>query len=142
MKYIQQLDETDCGAACIAMIASHYKLRKTVTLIREISGTDTKGTNLAGLVQGAKRLGFSAHALKGTKEALTPDLPFPFIAHITVQKNDYLLLHYVVIKSISKDKIQIWDPDDTKKKYNLTLEDFCKKWTGYAVFITPDRNLK
>ena len=142
MKYIQQLDETDCGAACIAMIASHYNLRKTVTLIREISGTDTKGTNLAGLVQGAKKLGFSAHALKGTKEALTSNLPFPFIAHITVQKNDYMLLHYVVIKSISKDRIQIWDPDDTRRKYNLTLEDFCKQWTGYAVFIAPDRNLE
>ena len=59
MKYIQQLDETDCGAACIAMIASHYNFKKSVTLIREISGTDTKGTNLAGLVQGAKKLGFS-----------------------------------------------------------------------------------
>ena len=60
MKYIQQLDETDCGAACIAMIASHYNLNKSVTSIREITGTDTKGTNLAGLIQGAQKLGFSA----------------------------------------------------------------------------------
>ena len=148
MKYIQQLDETDCGAACIAMIASHYNIQKSVTSIREIAGTDTKGTNLAGLVQGAKRLGFSAHALKGTKDALSADLPFPFIAHITVQHNEYTLLHYVVIQSIQintknpdNGKIQIWDPDDTKKKYTMTIEEFCKIWTGYAVFISPDRNI-
>lgn len=141
MKYIQQLDETDCGAACIAMIASHYKLNKSVTSIREITGTDTKGTNLAGLIQGAQKLGFSAHALKGTKEALSPELPFPFIAHITVQQNEYTLLHYVVINSIHKSEIEIWDPDDSKKKYKTTLESFCKIWTGYAVFISPDRNI-
>ena len=141
MKYIQQLDETDCGAACIAMVASHYDVNKSVTSIREIAGTDTKGTNLAGLIQGAKKLGFSAHALKGTKEALTPDLPFPFIAHVTVQHNEYTLLHYVVIKAISRNKIEVWDPDETKKKSVYTIEDFCKIWTGYAVFISPDRTI-
>lgn len=141
MKYIQQLDETDCGAACIAMIASHYNLNKSVTSIREITGTDTKGTNLAGLIQGAQKLGFSAHALKGTKEALSPDLPFPFIAHITIQHNEYTLHHYVVINSIRNNEIEIWDPDESKKKYKTSIEEFCKIWTGYAVFISPDRNI-
>ncbi len=28
MKYIEQLDETDCGAAYIAMIDSNYNLHK------------------------------------------------------------------------------------------------------------------
>ena len=58
MKYIQQLDETDCGAACIAMIASHYNLNKSVTSIREITGTDTKGTSFRHL---RKNPGKSGH---------------------------------------------------------------------------------
>lgn len=77
VKYIQQMDESDCGAACIAMIASHYKIKKSITSIRELAGTDTKGTNLAGIIQGVKIIGFSAHALKGDKSALTSELPFP-----------------------------------------------------------------
>lgn len=141
MKYIQQLDETDCGAACLAMIASHYNLNKSVTSIREITGTDTKGTNLAGLIQGAQKLGFSAHALKGKKDSLVSDLPFPFIAHITIKHNEYTLLHYVVINSIHKQEIEIWDPDNSKKIFKTTIDNFCKVWTGYAVFVAPNRNI-
>ena len=51
MHLIKQLDETDCGAACIAMIARVYKSSYPVTRIREIAGTDRQGINLAGMVQ-------------------------------------------------------------------------------------------
>lgn len=142
MRYLQQMDESDCGAACLAMIASHYKLKKSITSIREIAGTDTKGTNLAGMVLAAKKLGFSAHALKGDKSALTSDLPFPFIAHIAYPDNGYTLLHYVVIKSIKNGKVEIWDPNIDRKKQKKTIEEFCKEWTGYAIFLNPDRNIK
>ncbi len=142
MKYIQQLDETDCGAACVAMIASHYKVNKSVTSIRELIGTDTKGTNLAGLVQGTQKLGFSTHALKGNKDALTEDLPFPFIAHVEVKHNEYTLYHYVVIKSIKNGKVEIWDPDFTVKQHIETIDDFCKIWSGYVVFLSPNNDLK
>ena len=136
------MDETDCGAACLAMIASYYKLKKSITSIREIAGTDTKGTNLAGMVLAANKIGFSAHALKGTKDALTSELPFPFVAHIAYQENDYTLLHYVVVKSINKDKIEILDPNEDRKKQTKSIEEFSKEWTGYAVFLSPDRNFK
>lgn len=142
MKYIKQMDETDCAAACIAMIASHYKLKKSITSIREIAGTDTRGTNLSGVVQASKKLGFSAHALKGTKDALTSELPFPFIAHIAYQDRDYTLVHYVVVKGIKNDKIEIWDPNEDRKKQQKSIEEFCQEWTGYAIFLSPDRNFK
>lgn len=38
MKYIQQLDITDCGAACIAMIASHYGSKLSISEIRSTAG--------------------------------------------------------------------------------------------------------
>lgn len=56
MHLIKQLDETDCGAACIAMIARFYKSSYPVTRIREIAGTDRQGTNLAGMVQAGNAL--------------------------------------------------------------------------------------
>jgi ABC-type bacteriocin/lantibiotic exporter with double-glycine peptidase domain len=80
MRYIAQLDEPDCGAACLAMAASHFGVKKSIASIREAAGTDKHGTNLAGMVQAAQRLGFSAKALKGDSDALKPSLPLPFIA--------------------------------------------------------------
>ncbi len=40
MKYIQQLDMSDCGAACLAMIASHYGITLSIADIRNAAGTD------------------------------------------------------------------------------------------------------
>jgi len=49
MKYQHQIDQTDCGPACIAMVASHYKLYISRGKIRELCKTDFIGTNLAGI---------------------------------------------------------------------------------------------
>ncbi len=65
MRLIRQFDGTDCGAACLAMVASNYKAKYSVTSIREIARTDTHGTNLSGLVKAGEAMGFSVQALKG-----------------------------------------------------------------------------
>ncbi|MDR2782691.1 MAG: hypothetical protein LBB48_02415 [Treponema sp.] len=46
MKYRPQIDETDCGPACIVMVASHYRLYVTVGRVRELCKTDCIGTHL------------------------------------------------------------------------------------------------
>ena len=51
MKYIQQYDASDCGAACIAMIASHFGRNLNVAEIRNVAGTDVMGTNMNGLLK-------------------------------------------------------------------------------------------
>lgn len=55
---IKQHDITDCGAACLATVARQYKLKIPITQIREIAGTDKRGTNAFGLIKAAKELGF------------------------------------------------------------------------------------
>lgn len=40
MKLIKQFDENDCGAACLAMIASHFGSHISITKIREVAGSD------------------------------------------------------------------------------------------------------
>ena len=47
--YIKQHDATDCAAACMAMVCLHYKNETTITRLRDMKGTDLKGTNLIGL---------------------------------------------------------------------------------------------
>lgn len=138
MHLIKQLDETDCGAACIAMIARFYKSSYPVTRIREIAGTDRQGTNLAGMVQAGNALGFSVQALKGDAQALTPQLPVPFIAHIKKSTPQGELLHFVVISRITAKKITVFDPAGEKK--HISYADFLKEWTGYVLFFTPNEH--
>jgi len=73
MTHILLLDETDCGAACLAMVARHHRGRYSLTTFREMAGTDRQGMNLAGLVKAVQSLGFDTKALKGMPEATTPE---------------------------------------------------------------------
>ena len=61
--FVKQLDSTDCAAACLAMICLYYKKETTVTKLRDLMGTDIKGTNLIGLSKAAKELGFASQAV-------------------------------------------------------------------------------
>ncbi|MCD7743644.1 MAG: cysteine peptidase family C39 domain-containing protein [Oscillospiraceae bacterium] len=135
MKIIYQHDERDCGAACLAMVAACYGLRQPLSRYREITKTDRSGTNLYGLVDGAKRLKLDAAALSGTREELLDEIgsgkiSFPFIAHI-VSENE--MLHYVVVFGLKNGRFLIADP--ATGKVRCTVEDFFSRWTGYIVTI-------
>lgn len=143
MKYYQQLDITDCGAACLAMIASHFGQNLNIAEVREKAGTDNIGTNLNGLLIAAKKYGFKVFAAKGTEGAISPNIHTPFIAHIHIMRDDNTWVdHYVVVKKITKKSIEIWDPDPLYKKKKISYEQFFKFWTGYAIFLEPDVGFK
>ena len=142
MKYycIKQHDISDCGAACIATVSKQHGLKLPIAQIREIAGTDTKGTTVYGIIQAAEELGFSAKAVKGDKEAFFSSFPLPCIAHVVVNGS---LLHYVVIHKITKKQVIIADPGAGLIK--LTPAEFFGedsetpkyKWSGVLIFVVP-----
>jgi ATP-binding cassette subfamily B protein len=141
MKYQRQMDESDCGPACIVMAVSHYRLYVTIGKVREISKTDTMGTNLAGMAKAAEKLGFTAKPMRGAVRdaTLNERLIFPFIVHVKIpQENNTVLDHYAVVKAVHKDKIIIWDPDPMRGKRSMHRQDFLKVWTGYTLFLSPN----
>ncbi|WP_034469039.1 peptidase domain-containing ABC transporter [Butyrivibrio sp. AE2005] len=139
MKYycIRQHDITDCGAACLATISKQYGLSISITKIREVAGTDKKGTNAFGIIKAAQELGFTAKAVKGNQEAFFSELPLPAIAHVVV---DGKLLHYVVIQKITKKQVIISDPAKGLRK--VTPEEFFKEWTGVLIMLVPSETFK
>ncbi|NFT06234.1 MULTISPECIES: peptidase domain-containing ABC transporter [unclassified Clostridium] len=135
---IRQHDITDCGPACISTIARKYGLKISISKIREIAGTDSEGTSVYGIVEAAKKLGFSAKAVKvSNNEEIFEDLKTPLIAHVLI---DNILLHYVVIHKITKESILIADPAKGIVKY--TPEEFFKIWTGILVLMIPTADFK
>lgn len=142
MKYYQQLDITDCGAACLAMIASHFGKELSISEIRSYAGTDVVGTNVKGLIQAAKEYGLSAKAVKGEEKAVTQELPTPFIVHLHIEKEGNWIDHYAVVKRISKNTIELWDPDPLVRKDKISYKQFFSMWTGYALFFQPGIDFK
>lgn len=132
---VKQRDNSDCGAACLASVARFYNLDVPVTRIRQHAQTDKKGTNVAGMLEAAKHLGFEVKGVRGTFESLF-QIQLPAIAHIIVNGQ---LHHYVVIYKIKKQTISIMDPADGRL-HDKKLIDFKEEWTGVLVLLMPNDN--
>lgn len=134
---VKQRDITDCGAACIASIASHYRLDLPVSKIRQYASTDKKGTNILGLLEALQKLSFDAKGVKGDFESLFK-IPKPAIAHIILKK---VLHHYVVIYNATPKYIEVMDPAlGQLQRYGH--EEFKQVWTGALVITLPGESFQ
>ena len=133
---VKQRDITDCGAACLASVSSHFKLEMPVARIRQIAGTDTKGTNVLGMVKAAEQLGFSSKGVKGNQDSLTK-IPLPTIAHVIVERDKMQLHHFVVIYKVTDKQLTYMDPGDGEM-HTLSIEEFMKQWTGVLILLIPN----
>ena len=135
LKRIKQHDISDCGPACLVSIASYYKLSLPLSKVRQLSATDKDGTNVLGLMEAAKKLGFDAKGIRGDIPCLY-DVPKPAIAHLIINET---LQHYVVICKLKKQKISLMDPA-IGKIVIMTLEEFKQQWTGVLVILLPNKS--
>ena len=107
MKYqvVTQHSEEDCGAACLASIAKHYRRNFTLNRIREAVGTGQLGTTLLGLRRGAEALGFNARSVRASDEILDRmnQAPLPAIIH-------WKGYHWVVLYGQKGKKYIVADP--------------------------------
>lgn len=145
---VKQHDITDCGAACLATICKQNGYQIGITKIREVAGTDKRGTNVYGVIKAAEKLGFSAKGVKGDKEAFFSDFPLPCIAHVVV---DGGLLHYVVIHKIAKNQVIIADPGVgivrlTPGEFFGEVQNEKKapkyKWSGVLILLVKNETFK
>ena len=134
---IRQRDISDCGAACLASIAAYHNLQLPVARIRQMAATDSKGTNVLGVVEAATKLGFQAKGVKGPFEALF-NIPKPAIAHVIVREQ---LHHFVVIYRVTKTHVVVMDPADGQY-HSLTHDAFKKIWTNVLVLLLPGEDFR
>ena len=133
----KQHDITDCGAACLASIASHYGLKVPIAKIRQYASTDKKGTNVLGMIEAANKLQLTAKGVKGPFESLSK-IPLPAIAHVVKKEG---LQHFVVIYKVTAKHIVVMDPGPGKIE-NIPHEEFKKEWTGVLILLVPDESFK
>jgi len=138
--YVEQLDETDCGAAALGMILKFYKSNISLALLRKYAQTDKKGTTALGIVRAAEHFELDTKAIQYDPtllEQIHEDFKFPFIAHINKGKG---LLHYVVVIRCKDHKVLIADPDSKVKITNLSFDNFKAIWSGVALIMWPSNH--
>jgi ATP-binding cassette subfamily B protein len=135
--FVKQHDITDCAAACLAMVCLHYKKETTITKLRDMMGTDIKGTNLIGLSKCADELGFVSQAVKVDRRGFLSEYTRPCIANIVTREG---LSHFVVVFKVSKTHVIIGDP--AKDLERTTVDEFYKTFAGNLLILKPDNRFQ
>ena len=64
MPYVQQLTESDCGAACLAMVLAHMGRPVPFAEVRDAIGAGRDGVNARQIIEAGARWGLRGHALR------------------------------------------------------------------------------
>ena len=124
---ILQTEATECGLACLAMVAVSLGLDTDLPSLRLRFGLSRKGANFEGLVRVAAALGLASRPLKLDLHNLR-ELQLPCILHWDMN-------HFVVLKSVSARRLVIHDPRVGAR--TLTVEEFAPHFTGIALELSP-----
>jgi len=130
-RLVQQAEEMDCGAACLAMICRHYGIPMTLGKLRELANVTREGATLESLSKVGESLGFTTRGVQCTYEALL-GFDLPFIAH-------WEGYHYIVVYGISKHHVWVADPGVGFRK--MTVQEFEKGWAGTCLLFTPGTDM-
>jgi ATP-binding cassette subfamily B protein RaxB len=124
---ILQAEASECGLACLAMIAGFHGFKTDLNQLRRRFSMSMHGVNLKQLRDMAMRMHMNGRALQLEMEHLN-DLQLPCILHWNMN-------HFVVLKSVAKNRITIHDPGQGVRHF--TQAEFGEHFTGIAMELTP-----
>ena len=125
--WIEQQSSSDCGVACLAMLACYWGKRLPINVLRERANVGRSGASLKGLARAAESIGFLARPVRASLERIA-EQSNPWIAH---WQGD----HYVVVYKIDPRQVTLADPAVGRRV--ISRDEFKTYWTGYALLIEP-----
>ena len=141
--FTRQLDNMDCGPACLKMIAEYYGRVFPIQQLREFSSITKVGASFLGLSDAAEKIGLRATASMPTYDYFCKNMKMPCLVHWNQQ-------HFVIVYKIAYHKrtksyeFYVADPSYGLITYNE--KDFKKCWCssmlgdderGVAMVFTP-----
>jgi ATP-binding cassette, subfamily B, bacterial CvaB/MchF/RaxB len=129
---IRQAAASECGLACLAMVASFYGRQTDLGTLRRQYPVSLKGATLAMVMEIAARLGLAGRPLRLEIEHLR-GLRVPAILH-------WDMSHFVVLRQAGRSGLIIHDPAFGARR--CSLAEVSKHFTGVALELTPDRTFQ
>ncbi|MGB0906151.1 MAG: peptidase domain-containing ABC transporter [Maricaulaceae bacterium] len=129
---ILQTEATECGLACLAMVARYHGHDIDLNILRKRHLVSLKGASLKSIISIAANLELGARPLRLDLEHLN-ELTLPAILHWDFN-------HYVVMTKVGHDKVHIIDPGIGRRTLSMKL--FSESFTGVALELTPKAEFK
>nr|AIF26655.1 putative ABC-transporter permease [uncultured bacterium fosmid pJB77G10] len=125
---VMQLEQLECGAACLAMVLAYYKKWIPLEQLRTDCGVSRDGSKAGNLLRAARAHGLNAKGYKYEPNSLRTKATFPCIVHWNFN-------HFVVLDGIRGNKVYINDP--AKGPYTVSWETFDESYTGICLMFEP-----
>jgi ATP-binding cassette subfamily B protein RaxB len=127
VKLVLQAESSECGLACLTMIANFHGDERSLDEIRKQLKLSNDGVNLKQLMKQALEIGLTSRALKLDMDELNK-LSLPSIIHWDFN-------HFVVLTKVTKTQVTIIDPAMGKRV--IAYEELSKHFTGIALELSP-----
>jgi len=128
-----QLEDLECGAACLTMVLAYYGKWIPLEQIRVDCGVSRDGSKAKNILRTARYYGMEAEAYRFEPNILREQGFFPCIIHWNFN-------HFVVLNGFKGDKAYLNDPG--QGSYAVSMEEFDKAFTGVCLFMKPGENFE
>lgn len=118
-----QLNATECGAACLAMVLGFHGRPTRVADVRDLTGVGRDGLNASALINAAAHYGLTMKAFS-LQPSHFPLVPLPAIVHWDFD-------HFVVVERWSPASVTIVDPGSGR--HRIDAKEFSNRFTGVVL---------
>ncbi len=128
-----QMENVECGAACLGMILAYHKKFIPLEKLRVDCGVSRDGSSAKNIVLAAGNYGLEAKAYRFEPEELNDTSLLPAIIHWNFN-------HFVVLKGFSRNRAHINDPALGPR--SVDMEEFDRAFTGIALFFSKQADFE
>ncbi|MFT5127537.1 MAG: ABC-type bacteriocin/lantibiotic exporter with double-glycine peptidase domain [Rhodothermales bacterium] len=128
--FVWQIDEADCGAAALGMVARWLGCDVSLPYVRELAGTGIDGTGINDICRAGDEIGLRASPVKRAPTQIA-NLDGPAIIH---QESG----HWVVLIKSRGRRVKIADP--AKGISWQSIAEFAKTCSGHAILFANSAN--
>ncbi|HVE76042.1 MAG TPA: cysteine peptidase family C39 domain-containing protein, partial [Actinomycetota bacterium] len=132
IRYVQQLEISDCGAACLAMALQYHGRLAELEEVRRATGSGRDGVDALGLVNAARLFGLQARGVSLDLDALGHLEPGSIL--------HWEFNHFVVFEKLTRKGVVVVDPAMGRR--HISMEQFNRSFTGVAILLEPKADLK
>lgn len=129
---VLQLERTECGAACLAMILAHHGKPTPLAVVREACGAGRDGTTALAIAQAARGFGLRVRSYSAELDAF-PTVELPAVVFWRFE-------HFLVVERYGADGVDVVDPAVGRRR--LTPKEFDEGFTGVVLCFEPGERFR